>query len=152
MDVIIKDYIEDIPFEMFYRKKYEEFDTEPYEKCVHGTSLLINDLELEIDEDAKVRLVAGYAPLNPHHTTRKYPKRFEKGSIYFSFDPKRVPAGTHQLNNDGAWPLYFNEKRGWICIGDPEIKDRQLVEFAPDAVASIKKSKIVALWLKPEFI
>ena len=39
---------------------------------------------------------------------------------------------------------------GWVCIGDPTIEGRKLIEFAPDCIATLDhENEMVAIWLHP---
>lgn len=50
------------------------------------------------------------------------------------------------------WETYYDEKSGWICIGNPQCKNGLTVEFAENTLAVIVDSELKAVWIRPKFI
>jgi len=57
---------------------------------------------------------------------------------------------SYGINSDDEWPVYVNQKTGWICVGNPE-RSGEAVEFMNNCVAVVdNNNKLVSLWLKPQ--
>lgn len=139
---------EDQNFSLIYRAEDYSFDIEPL--CGTGdTSIMINELQLEIDYEGKVMYVWGLCPLMHYKDTNILPQKYQKHTLVAMLDKPPIPGISYRLNEDGRWPIFINKKKGWVCLGNPEINDRQLVEFAPDCIATMDGQELIGLWLHP---
>ncbi len=135
---------------LLYRTDEHSFDVEGYETGY--ASLLINDLQLEIDDEGRVLFVWGLCPLVNCKKTKGLPKNYQSHCLFVLLDDPIVPGVGYQLNSDERWPVYINQNHGWICIGRPDTFNITMVEFASNCVASIEEDKLVAIWLSPKYI
>jgi hypothetical protein len=137
-------------FHLIYRNEEHSFDIEPF---IGGgiSSIMINYLQLEIDENGKILYVWGYCPLIKFEETNKFPKNYKFGKLFALLDEPIIPGISHRLNEEEAWPVYINKKRQWICLGNPEIDNKQLIQFAPNSIAVLENNTIIAIWLNPHF-
>lgn len=149
MKFLVQELQEDQNFTLIYRDEDYSFDIEPY-NGTGFTSIMINDLQLEIDDKGKIIYVWGLCPLIQHKETKEVPQKYKTRSLIVLLDKPLVPGISHRLNIGDRWPTYINKREGWVCLGNPEIKDKQLVEFAPCCVATIDNQKLIAIWLQPE--
>ncbi|MDE3046710.1 MAG: hypothetical protein KGJ02_08760 [Verrucomicrobiota bacterium] len=149
MKFLIQEPQENRNFSLVYRPRDYSFDIEPLDGS-GDTSIMVNDLQLEIDHEGKIMYVWGLCPLIKYEETDEFPLKYQTGSLVAVLDGPPVPGISYRLNEDHRWPIYINKKKGWVCIGDPEIKDKQLVEFAPNCVATITSQELTAVWLHPE--
>jgi Immunity protein 26 len=146
------EYILDPVFYLMYREDGEEFDTEPFEREMGGTAILINDIEFEVNTEGRITVLCGYCPLTSAGKTKNFPKKYKRSALYVSFEGDDGSADSRILTKKGQWPVHINEKKGWVCLGNPELKGLQLIEFGPDCIASLKGEDLVAIWLQPQFI
>ena len=136
-------------FYLVYRKDDYAFDIEPHLGSGF-TSIMINDLQLEIDDEGRVGYVWGFCPLTIHEETNEIPLQYQTQNLIAILDKAPIPGVSQRLNENDRWPIYINKKKGWICIGNPETKDKQMIEFAPDCIAAMVGQKLTAIWLHPK--
>jgi hypothetical protein len=148
MKFLIQEPQKDQKFSLVYRLEDHSFDVEPLDGS-GDTSIMINELQLEIDHEGKVIYVWGYCPLIKYDETDEVPKGYQPHSLIALLKKPLVPGISYRLNEDRRWPIYMNKKKGWICIGNPETKSKKLVEFAPNCVATMDGQDLVAVWLHP---
>lgn len=134
---------------LIYIEEDFSFDIEPHEGTGF-TSIMVNDLQLEIDDVGKIIYVWGLCPLIMHEKTKEFPKNYTSNSLVALLDNNFTPGVSYRLNESERWPIYINKKEGWICIGNPQIKGKQMIEFALNCVAVLENQKITAIWLKPK--
>ena len=48
------------------------------------------------------------------------------------------------------WKTYYDNKNGWVCIGDKNVKGVSIM-FASDIVVVIDNNNLKSLWIKPNF-
>ena len=149
MKFLIQEPQEEQNFSLVYRPEDYSFDREPHDGTGF-TSIMINDLQLEIDDEGKVMYVWGLCPLIQYEKTDAFPLKYKACSLIAILDKPPVPGISYRLNEDRRWSIYINKKRGWVCLGDPETKDKQLVEFAPHCIATMNGQELIAVWLHPE--
>ena len=149
MKFLIQDPQKDQNFSLVYRPEDYSFDVEPFDGT-GDTSIMINDLQMEIDHEGKIMYVWGLCPLIKYEETGEFPCKYKSASLVAVLDKPLIPGISFRLNKDRRWPIYINRKKGWVCIGDPKIKDKQLIEFAPNCVAAMDGQEFIAVWLHPK--
>lgn len=149
MKFLIKEHQEDQNFSLVYRAEDYSFDVEPLDGS-GDTSIMINDLQLEIDHEGKIIYVWGFCPLIKYEETSETPESYKSNSLVALLDEPPVPGISYRLNEKERWPIYINRKKGWVCIGNPKINGKQMIEFAPNCVATLEDQEITAIWLKPK--
>ena len=105
--------------------------------------------------------IFGYQPLYLYRLTKEFPENFEIKDLVAVLDNEPGPDDfpglpTYNLVKNSNWPnelewnIYINKKMGWVCIGDPTVEGRRLIEFASDCVAALdEENEMVAIWLHP---
>ena len=149
MKFIIQKWDKDLDFSLVYDEESYSFDSKPH----HGdgfTSIMINELQLEIDDLGKILYVWGYCPLIKHQETGNFPHGYKKASLVALFDEPLIPGVSYRLNEGHRWAIHINKEKKWVCIGNPDHQNRKLVEFYPDCVATMEGDKILAIWLHPK--
>ncbi len=149
MKFLIQEPQEDQNFLLVYRDEDYSFDREPHDETGF-TSIIINDLQLEIDNEGKILYVWGLCPLIKYTETEEAPRKYKAHSLVALLDKPPVPGISYRLNQNQRWMVYINRKKGWICVGNPETKDKQLIEFAPNCIATMDGQELIAVWLHPE--
>lgn len=151
MKFIIKEMQEIEKRLLVYREEEYSFDIEPHDGTGY-TSILINDLQLEINDIGKLLYVWGLCPLNNFQNTDEFPKKYQTKNIFANLENAIIPGVSYKLNELERWPIYINKKNGWVCIGNPTIENQKLIEFAPNCILAINELDAVALWLLPKYI
>lgn len=149
MKFLIREPQKDQNFSLIYRDDDYSFDIEPLDGS-GDSSIMINDLQLEIDYDGKIIYVWGYCPLIKYEETNEIPKNYKSNSLVALLDKPPIPGISYRLNEKERWPIYINKKKGWVCIGNPRSLGEQSIEFISNCVAVLDKQEIVAIWLKPK--
>lgn len=136
---------------LVYLKSEHSFEIENYHET-GSTSILINDLHLEIDEEGTVISLWGFCPLVLYQDTLESPQNYKKNQLKIVLNEKLVPGISYRFN-EKRWPIHFNQKDGWICIGDISFDEKNLVEFVSNCIGVInKQKKLTAIWLAPRFL
>jgi hypothetical protein len=136
-------------FSLVYRAEDYSFDVEPLDGS-GDTSIMINDLQLEIDHEGRILYVWGLCPLIEYQETDEIPQKYKVYSLVALLDKPPVPGISYRLNEESRWPVYINKKKGWVCLGDPKTKNKELIEFAPNCVATMDEQELIAIWLHPK--
>ncbi len=149
MKFFIKNYQEIKNRVLIYRNKDYSFDVVPIDGA-GGSSILINDLQLEIDYEGNVMYVWGYCPLIEYEETELFPQKDRQYELVVLLDNPPKLGVSYRLNEDNNWPIHINKKKGWVCLGDPNMEGKQLIQFAPSCIASMLGQELTAVWLQPE--
>jgi hypothetical protein len=132
---------------LVYRRSERGFDVEPQpERGV--TSLLVNDTQIEIDEDGRLIYVWGFCPHESWKSSALNAPGSKPGCLQYIGEAV-VPGVSRRLNAGQRWNISYDSSSQWLCIGDESAHD-EMVVFAPGAVAALKESELVALWLHPD--
>jgi len=138
--------------DFIYREDECSFDFESKTKQNGITSLLVNDLNIELDPSGKLLHTWGLCPYqNWVPEPISPPSSIKSGSIYFK-DSEPIVAGVSvQIAGPNEWKISVNKKNGWVCIGDSSsTPNSNAISFAIDQVAVLSDSgELLALWLKP---
>ena len=149
MEVEIGPEWNEFDFQLVYRQSEHSFQAIP--KPNGGiTSILVNDLQLEVDDQGTVLYAWG---LFPHaekcDPTTSVPPTARRLRLRFIPDEHWVPGVSSRLNKT-PWSMFANKSEGWVGVGDPNVPyEAQAVEFAPNSIAVLVDNSIVAVWLKP---
>lgn len=129
---------------LYFRSEFS-LDTEP--KPLGGVaSLLINDVQLEINEDGRLLYVWGYCPEQSWRTAVLKPP--EATGAQLRWKGRSIPRGASlRLNESGPWDILFDPIGHNLRIGST-IVGGQFVAFAPGATAELSHGSLVCLWLK----
>ncbi|MDB6081214.1 MAG: hypothetical protein JWO53_486 [Chlamydiia bacterium] len=149
MKFFVQSSIKEKNFSLIYREEEFSFDIDQPQQ--NGfTSILINDLQLEIDDMGEILYVWGLCPLISYQEIEEIPQNYVAGSLVVLLEHTPIPGISYKLNKDSRWSIYINKKMGWVCIGNPHSKSEYMVEFAPQCVASIEAGELIALWIHPQ--
>lgn len=117
------------------------------------SSIVVNDLQLEIDHQGRVLYVWGYCPRVSWRKTSLRPPMSSPGCLVALIDPGHKPGISIRFTTDIAWPVFVDEKEGWVCLGDARQSESEIsIEFAQDSVAVLRGSELRAIWLRPRRI
>jgi hypothetical protein len=132
---------------LVYRRSEHSLDVEP--RPEQGlASLLINDVQLEIDEDGRLTYVWGLCSHESWVPATLDPPSAKVGRLQF-VNGTVTPGVSKRLNGGERWPVSFDPSSGWLCIGSTSVQ-AEAVAFAPGAIAVLTEDEVAALWLHPE--
>jgi hypothetical protein len=132
---------------LVYRRSEYSFDVEPRPEQ-GGASLLINDVQLEINEDGHLIYVWGLCPHESWAPATLDPPSSKAGRLQY-VNGTVIPGVSKRLNAGERWPVSFDPSSGWLCIGSTFVQ-AEAVAFAPGAIAVLIEDEVAALWLHPE--
>lgn len=132
---------------LIYRRSDHSFDVEPM-PAKGVASLLINDIQIEVDEDGSLIYVWGLCPQESWATGRVDPPETSSGRLHY-VGGAVVPGISKRLNAGNRWSILHDPSSRWLCVGDQSSKGER-VAFAPGAVAALTDGQITALWLRPD--
>lgn len=145
----IEDKIDNKLF-LVYREEDYSFDTISHPESY--TSLTINDLQIEINEEGRLLYVWGFCPLIVFSEISVSPTNYSSHMLVAILTRTPIPGISIPINEIESWPLHWNKKEGWICIGKP-VTNLPMIEFAPNCIAALDtKEELVGIWLRPQYI
>jgi hypothetical protein len=146
---VVGDEWRDTRTRLVYRERDHAFDLEG-ERPKGVTSLLVNDLQLEIDHEGVVLSPWGLCPRSTWEPTEALPPPCLRGTLLAQIGEEVVPGVSRRISGDSRWPVYENRGTRWVCVGDPKAEgDRgKGIEFASGCVAVLEDHSLVALWLR----
>ena len=110
-------------------------------------SLLVNDVQIEIDEDGQLIYVWGLCPHESWIPTTLNPPTAKPGRLRF-VNGEIVPGISKRLNADKRWAVGYDASSKWLCIGDQSARGEPIA-FAPGAIATLRDGELTGLWLQP---
>ena len=132
--------------QIIYRRAERSLDVEPRQG--RGVaSLLVNDIQIEIDENGYLLYVWGFCPYQSWVPTKLSVPISCSGRLRYT-NGAVVPGVSKRLNTGKPWPIAYDASSGWLCIGEMSARDK-VVAFAPDAIAVLRVDHLAALWLHP---
>jgi hypothetical protein len=136
--------------EPLYRLGEYSFDTSMRDATA-VSSILINDIQLEMNEAGNLLFVSGYSPdTNWRYLPLRDPRYFPGSVDALVGEP--IEAGvSYRLGKPGDWPVTMDRQSGWVAVGHtyPIMPG---VEFARDTIIYLDRQSLVALWIRPKFI
>ena len=114
-------------------------------------SVLVNELQLEVDEENRVLYAWGLCPSTMWRPTRAMPPPALQQVLEVVTEKQMIPGVSLQVNQE-RWPVAVNAERGWVCVGDAEAggSGETPVEFAPGTIAVLAGDRLRAVWLHPQ--
>jgi hypothetical protein len=133
---------------LVYRSDEYSFDVEPPSRN-GSASVLVNDINLELDETGRVVSLWG---LCPH--TRWRPKKLVtpasiQGQAQFNGSDMPLRVGESVRLNKDAWPVFVDTNSGWVSLDGGRTASRFIESLAHVLLGLDSNGDIVSLWLKP---
>jgi hypothetical protein len=133
---------------LIYRYSERSFDVEPLPDKRGIASLLVNDVQIEIDEDVRLIYVWGLYAHESWTPAKLSPPTAKLGSLRY-IDRILVPGVSRRLNADNRWPVSYDASSRCLCVGEASGED-DAIAFAPGAIASLREGELIGLWLHPD--
>lgn len=107
--------------------------------------LIVNKISLSIFEGVVVA-VSGFCGLDTSMLKKLEVPVSSPGILKVEHNLK---LGFAYAVNEAEFPVHVERYLGWVCLGDPTIKENA-IEFISNCIAVIDRNgNLVALWLKP---
>ncbi|MCG8423628.1 MAG: hypothetical protein MJE77_37495 [Proteobacteria bacterium] len=127
-----------------YRSQDFAFDVEPKPES-GGASVLVNDVQLEVDEDGVVLYAWGLCPHTTWSETCDALPTTRRGMLRAELPDDFTPGTSIRVNRE-RWPVAANPETGWVRIGESSAVD-DCIEFADGMVACLAAGRLVSLWI-----
>lgn len=136
---------------VIYRPQEGSFDVEtPHASLPSAfTSVQVNELQLQLDEQGRVLYADGYCPHFGWCETQATPPSTHRAALFVK-DVDFV-AGVSVALSTSRWPVSVNRKMGWVCIGEQRPSAScSAIEFATGCIALVDGGSLKSIWLKPK--
>jgi hypothetical protein len=132
---------------LIYRAQEFSFDVVPSQSGV--TSILVNDLNLEVDETDQVRSIWGICPFHLWKSTELSPPNAQFGDVTVLSEAPLLPGVSVQLNKNHAWPTYVDTISGWVFVGSTERQVQSAKILSGFILSFDPLEELSGIWLKP---
>lgn len=133
---------------LIYRANEYSFAVIPWPS--NFTSVLINDLNLELDQQGRVIFVWGLCPYTAWKQATLEPPHADFGDVYFVPDSPLEKAVSVRLKQP-RWPIYVDNSSGWIHIdGGCPNRMNPVKVMAGVIIVINSKGDLCSIWLKPD--
>lgn len=134
---------------LVYRSNENSFDTLP-SRDTGITSVLLDDLNLEIDGSDRVIGVWGLCPIGRWKEMRLTPPTAHPGELLLVANPPLLAGVSVSLNKERYLPVYADYDSGWVQIKDVFVPFES-VQIYPGVIVELSNDgQICSLWLRPE--
>ena len=136
---------------LVYRQSEYSFDV-THRPETEGRTVLVNDLNLELDSCNEVRAIWGLCASTTWAPTTRVPPRASQRRLCVAVGAPEIPGVSRQLNSEDRWPVHVTQDGRWVVIGHgPDHKPGVAVEFAPGMIAVLgNEGDLKELWLRFE--
>ncbi len=134
---------------LVYRADEYSFDIIPPASDAF-TSVLLDDLNLELDAVGKIVSIWGMCPHTRWKEVAMLPPSADFGEVFFIPDTPLARGVSTCLNDRKYWPVLVDPSTGWVCVRGEGVATSS-VEILPGVIIEItKQGDLSALWLKPD--
>lgn len=131
---------------LVYRANEYSFDVEPQQE--NFASILVNDLNIEVNSSGRVTSVWGVCPHMSWVEATITPPKASFGDLYLISEAQLV-AGVSSRPDKQRWPVYVDKNSGWVLL-DCKRKSTVDVEILSGVVIGIDDSgELAGIWLRP---
>jgi hypothetical protein len=142
--------VEVLDISVIYRPQEYSFGVEQRHGALPPafTSVQVNELQLQLDEQGRVLYADGYCPHVGWSETQATPPSAHRATLFVK-DVDFV-AGVSVALSTSRWTVSVNRSMGWVCVGEQRSSAScSAVEFASGSIAVVDGGSLKAIWLKP---
>lgn len=142
--------VEQIPVRVLvYRPEDYSFDMVPPMKGGF-TSVLIDDLNMEVDDSGKVISVWGMCPHTRWMDATLVPPAARVGALFVISKRKLSRGVSVQVNSTRYLPTYADRKSGWVQIRGSSAPASAIEVFSGVIVEIDEDGQFCSIWLQPQ--
>lgn len=134
---------------LVYRPGEYSFAIEPL-PLNGSTSILVNDLSLEVDETNRIISVWGLCPHPGWERTALSPPPAEFCDIFVVADAPLEAGISRRINPDCCWPMLADCESGWVCVSSRCGGSSYAKIFSGVILELDEVDQLCAIWLKPQ--
>jgi hypothetical protein len=133
---------------LIYRPDEYSFDVEPVPAGF--TSILVNDLSLEVDRSGRMVSVWGLCPHPGWERAHLLSPSADICDIFVVADTPLQGGVSQRLNPEQRWPVLADTESGWVCVRSSQT-GRSNAAILPGAILELDDAgQLCAVWLKPQ--
>jgi hypothetical protein len=138
---------------LLYRREECSFDVEPTPEGIF-TSILVDDLSLEVNAIGKVISVWGMCPFTRWTEAEAVPPEAGFGDLIFESKEPLKPGVSIRITKtkEGYLPVTVDRKSGWVRIRDKSEPKRAVRPLMNVVIEIDDNGQISSLWLKPKYL
>lgn len=134
--------------QLVYRVDDLSFDVEPGQNGF--TSILVNELSIEIEESGKISSVWGYCPYPSWIKSKIAPPSANRSSAFAIGDAPFLMGVSQKANTDGRWQVFVDWQSGWVSL-DSGHQIKRSVEIFSGAILGLDcNQQLVTVYLRPD--
>jgi hypothetical protein len=133
---------------LVYRSQEYSFDMEPPLKGGF-TSVLIDDLNLEVDNSGKVLSIWGMCPQTRWQAATLTPPVAKAGALFVVSEHPLSRGVSVRINSAKYLPSYVDWKTGWVKIEGKANPSSAVQAFSGVIVEIDRDGQFSSLWLRP---
>ena len=133
---------------LVYRPAEYSFDVEPAH-VRSFTSILIDDLNVEVDDLGRVVSVWGVCPHTRWIEAKLTPPESNYGTIFFVSDTQLMRGVSIQLKHNGHLPVHVDSGSGWVRIQAEGIPAASVKLLSGVIFELTGEGQFCSLWLLP---
>jgi hypothetical protein len=131
---------------LVYRQDEYSFDVVPQRE--NFTSVLINDINLELNREGRVVQVWGYCPYMTWKPATLAPPQAEFGDVIF-FPDSPLKGGVSTRLTRERWPVFVDRSSGWVHV-DGGCKAATAVKILTGVIVQVDlEGNLCGIWLSP---
>lgn len=134
--------------ELVYRRNEYSFDMEPPPNR-NFTSVLVDDLNIELDDTGRVVSVCGVCPYTRWKDATLRPPSAKVGAVSVNSDAPLARGVSVQVNQNKYLPTFFDRCSGWIKIEAKKEPALAIRVFSGVIFEMDEHGELCSLWLKP---
>lgn len=137
--------------ELVYRQSDYSFDVEARPEA-DGRTILVNELNLELDPENEVGAVWGLCAHTTWTPTTRFPPEAAQRRLRVAAGAPETPGVSRRLTTEDRWPVQVTQDGRWVVLGHGIEGDAgAAVEFAPGMIAVLgDEGDLQELWLRVE--
>ena len=133
---------------LVYRPEEYSFDMEPA-PIKNFTSILIDDLNLEVDETGRVISICGVCPHTRWTEVVLVPPLAERGVLFATTDRPLLRGVSVRLNPTKYLPTFVDRTTGWVRVKGQSTSSASVMVFPGVIVEITGQGEFSSLWLQP---
>jgi hypothetical protein len=132
---------------LIYRPGEFSFDIEPQQGSF--TSVIVNELNLEVDEHGKLISVWGYCPYLAWEKSTISPPHADRLEVFAVSDKPFLMGLSLSVDPGRRWPVFVDQQSGWVCLDSR----RTAISYAEVLTGVVlgfdAHDQLAAIYLKP---
>ena len=115
------------------------------------TSILVNDLNLEVDDTGRVISIWGICPYTQWKRASVTPPVADLGEAFVISETPLQRGVSTRMNPQSRWVTFADPASGWICMKSENVPDSAIKILSGVILETSHGGHLCSIWLKPEY-